>query len=100
MSRTVFKEKMALARKGEVVVFEARYGKHKENLLLKVYCADRAKLLRWAQERRLLADIVEPVAGVPHLVCVKKQKRRVPERAPARAGAFCKDARKRGVSGV
>lgn len=69
--RAALKEKMALARKGEVVVFAARYGKRKENLLLKVYCADQAKLLRWAKERRLPTDIVKPAAGVPHLVCVR-----------------------------
>lgn len=68
MPRAALKEKMACAKKGEVIVFETRYGKRSENLLLKVYCTDADKLDRWAQERRIPADIVVPAAGVPHLI--------------------------------
>jgi hypothetical protein len=71
-------DRLRRAEKGEVVIFQSRYGAGREGFFVKAVCVDREKLLNWAQEMGLPEGMVFiPDAAMPSVTLTGKTAREV-----------------------
>ncbi|AEG14385.1 hypothetical protein Desku_0779 [Desulfofundulus kuznetsovii DSM 6115] len=71
-------DRLRRAEKGEVVIFQSRYGAGREGFFVKAVCADREKLLEWAREMGLSEErVFVPSAAMPNITLTGKTAREV-----------------------
>lgn len=71
-------DRLRRAEKGEVVIFQSRYGAGREGFFVKAVCADREKLLEWAREMDLSEEkVFVPSAAMPNITLTGKMAREV-----------------------